>query len=195
MHYSLSQGRHRVIKRLQTVSYIILLIEIVCLFVNFYVPSKRKADHWHEPIIIPDNMQLTLTDDEQFQTLGGDTYTVPGGTISVPIQINYNSVAFYYDEVADIKYTVSFDNIKEKAQLMDLRKVAEDRNREVRSGYMLRGIVLGLLFGVILLVVGAVLMRVCLKKKSKALIIIMHIIALACVFSLLYLSGALFFEH
>ena len=65
----------------KTVSYIILLIEIVCLFVNFYVPSKRKANHWHEPIIIPDNMQLTLTDDEQFQTLGGDTYTVPGGRL------------------------------------------------------------------------------------------------------------------
>ena len=78
---------------------------------------------------------------------------------------------------------------------MDLRKVAEDRNREVRSGYRLRGIVLGLLFGVIWLVVGAVLMRVCLKKKSKTPIIIMHIIALACVFYLLYLSGALFFEH
>ena len=179
----------------KTVSYIILLIEIVCLFVNFYIPSKRKADHWHEPIIIPDNMQLTLTDDEQFQTLGGDTYTVPGGTISVPIQINYDSVAFYYDEIADIKYIVSFDNIKEKAQLMDLRKVAEDRNREVRSGYRLRGFVLGLLFGVIWLVVGAVLMRVFLKKQSKAPIIIMHIIALACVFSLMYTSGALFFEH
>ena len=179
----------------KTVSYIILLNEIVWLFVNFYVPSKRKADHWHEPIIIPDNMQLTLTDDEQFQTLGGDTYTVPGGTISVPIQINYDSVAFYYDEIADIKYIVSFDNIKEKAQLIELRNIAENRNREVRTSYMFRGIVLGLLFGVIWLVVGAVLMRVCLKKKSKTPIIIMHIIALACVFSLMYTSGALFFEH
>ena len=179
----------------KTVSYIFLIIETLCIFLAFYVPYKRKADHWHEQIIIPDNMQLTLAEDEQFQTLGGDTYTVPGGTISVPIQINYDSVTFYYDEVADIKYTVSWDNIKEKDQLMDLRKVAEDRNREVRSGYRLRGIVLGLLFGVIWLVVGAVLMRVCLKKKSKTPIIIMHIISLACVFSLLYLSGALFFEH
>ena len=179
----------------KTVSYIILLIEIVCLFVNFYVPSKRKADHWHEPIFIPDNMQLTLTDDEQFQTLGGDTYTVPGGTISVPIQINYDSVAFYYDEIADIKYIVSFDNIKEKAQLIELRNIAENRNREVRTSYMFRGIVLGLLFGVIWLVVGAVLMRVCLKKKSKTPIIIMHIIALVCLCFLLYSSGALFLEH
>ena len=179
----------------KTVSYIFLIIETLCIFIAFYVPYKRKADHWYEPIIIPDNMQLTLAEDEQFQTLGGDTYTLPGGTISVPIQINYDSVTFYYDEVADNKYIVSFDNIKEKAQLIELRKIAENRNREVRTNYMFRGIVLGLLFGVIWLVVGAVLMRVFLKKQSKAPIIIMHIIALACVFSLLYLSGALFFEH
>ncbi len=173
------------------VAYILLIIETVCIFVSFYVPAKRKADHWFEPIITPENMQLTLAEDEQFQTIGGDTYTVPGGTISVPIQINYSSVTFYYDEEADIRYTVSWDNIKEKDQLIELRNIAENRNREVHTSYILRGIVLGLLFGVIWLVVGAVLMRVFLKKQSKAPIIIMHIIALACVFSLLYVSEAL----
>ena len=129
----------------KTVSYIILLIEIVCLFVAFYVPSKRKADHWYEPIIIPDNMQLTLTDDEQFQVLGGETYTVPGGTISVPIQLNYNSVAFYYDEIADEKSknhemrnpnaTISFDNAEgimnlEQTDTTEQEKLIEELNTD-----------------------------------------------------------------
>lgn len=179
----------------KNISIVFLIIEIVCIFVAFYISYKRKADHWYTPILIPDNMQLTLTDDVCFQILGGDTYTVPRGTTCIPIQINYDSVTFYYDEVTDIKYTVNWDNIYEKDQLMELRVVAENHNNEVRTSYKLRGLVLGILFGVLWFIVETILTRIFLNKESKLPIVFMHIIALVCVFSFLYLSGSLFFEH
>lgn len=180
-------------------SIILLIVEAVGIFFVCSNIAKKKANHCHAEVIIPEGMLLTIADEVSVLDLSIDNpsekasyIAIPAGCVVAPVWIGGSSVTFTYEETGN-RYNLDNDYFIEQEQLLILNEKAEAESLRHRKEIIFKGIIIGIVVSSSWLLIGLILTTNLLKKGKNNILFSMHIILIAVLGILL--SNFLFLEH
>lgn len=180
-------------------SIILLIVEAVGIFFVCSNIAKKKANHYHAEVIIPEGMLLTVNDEISIPELSLDNssgevsyFTIPAGCKVKPVWIGPSSVTFVCDKL-DERHNLKADCFEEQEQLMLLNEEAETKTLRNRKEIITKWTVIGIAASAGWIIIGFLLMMTLLKKKKYILLFTIHIVLILLLGMIL--SNFMYLEH
>lgn len=165
-----------------------LLVEFIGIFAICIITAMNYANHCGTEIIIPDGLQLTLNNDVSLPSNGG-TVLISKDTVVVPVGIHDNLVFFYHESSSSRLHT-TWSNFKEQQILKKIEDDAEQRRIESQKHMMIRGVVLGVVLGLLWVVLGGFIFLKMLKKGITTPVMIINVLVILFIIIYLYKLNA-----